>query len=53
MLMMILRDQIQKIIGAIKGEQILLIVAAILVVIDVVVFVAAMNRFQRSRMYLD
>ena len=53
MLIMMLRDQVQEIIGTLKGEQILLIVVAILVVIDAVVFVAAMNRFQRSRMYLD
>ena len=53
MLMTLLRDRVQEILGAFKGEQILLIVVAILAVIDVVVFVAAMARFQRSRMYLD
>ena len=53
MLMTLLRDRVQEIIGALKGEQILLIIVAILAVIDVVVFVAAMTRFQRSRMYLD
>ena len=53
MLMTLLRDRVQEIIGALKGEQILLIVVAILAVIDVVVFVAAMARFQRSRMYLE
>ena len=53
MLMTLLRDRVQEIIGALKGEQILLIVVAILAVIDVVVFVAVMTRFQRSRMYLD
>jgi len=40
-------------LGPNEGEQILLIVVAILAVIDVVVFVALMSRFQRSRMYLD
>ena len=53
MLMTLLRDRVQEIIGALKGEQILLIIVAILAVIDVVVFVAAIARFQRSRMYLD
>jgi len=53
MLMTLLRDRVQENIGALKGEQILLIVVAILAVIDVVVFVAVMTRFQRSRMYLD
>ena len=53
MLMTLLRDRVQEIIGALKGEQILLIVVAFLAVIDVVVFVAVMTRFQRSRMYLD
>jgi len=53
MLLTLLRDRVQEILGAFKGEQILLIVVAILTVIDVVVFVAVMARFQRSRMYLD
>jgi ABC-2 type transport system permease protein len=53
MLMMVLRDQVVETISAFNGDQILLIVVVILGVIDVVVFVAAMNRFQRSRMYLD
>jgi hypothetical protein len=53
MLLVLLRDQVQEIVGALQGEQILLVVVAILLVIDVVVFVAVMTRFQRSRMYLD
>ena len=53
MFMMLLQDRIREIMGAIQGEQILLIVVIILAVIDVVVFVAAITRFQRSRMYLD
>jgi len=53
MFMMLLQDRVRELIRAIQIEQILLIVVAILVVIDVVVFVAAMTRFQRSRMYLD
>ncbi len=53
MIMTLLQDRVREFIGAFKGEQILLIVVAILAVIDVVVFVAAMTRFQRSRMYLD
>jgi len=53
MIMTALQDRVRELVGAFKGEQILLIVVAILAVIDVVVFVAAMTRFQRSRMYLD
>ncbi len=53
MIMTLLQDRVREFVGAFKGEQILLIVVAILAVIDVVVFVAAMARFQRSRMYLD
>jgi len=53
MFMTLLQDRVRELIGAIQGEQILLIIVAILVVIDVVVFVAAIARFQRSRMYLD
>jgi ABC-2 type transport system permease protein len=53
MLLMLLRDRVQEMVGALKGEQILLIVVAILAVIDVVIFVAAIARFQRSRLYLD
>ncbi|MGB5931973.1 MAG: ABC transporter permease subunit [Anaerolineae bacterium] len=53
MFMTLLQDRVREFIGAFKGEQILLIVVAILAVIDVVVFVAAMARFQRSRLYLD
>jgi len=53
MLLLLLRDQVQEIIGDLQGEQILLIIIAILAVIDVVVFITAMTRFQRSRMYLD
>ena len=53
MLLTLLRDQVQELIGVLRSEQILLIVVAILVVIDVVVFITAMTRFQRSRMYLD
>ena len=53
MIMMALQDRVRELVGAFQGEQILLIIVAILAVIDVVVFVAAMARFQRSRMYLD
>jgi len=53
MIMTLLQDRVREFVGAFKGEQILLIIIAILAVIDVVVFVAAMTRFQRSRMYLD
>jgi ABC-2 type transport system permease protein len=52
-LMTLLADRVQGILGAIKGEQILLILIAILAVIDLVFFIAAMMRFQRARMYLD
>jgi len=53
MIMMALQDRVRELVGAFQGEQILLIIIAILAVADVVVFVAAMARFQRSRMYLD
>ena len=49
----LLRDPVREIVGVLQGEQILLIVIAFLAVIDVVVFVAVMTRFQRPRMYLD
>ncbi len=53
MIMTALQDRVRELVGAFQGEQILLIIIAILAVIDVVVFVAAMTRFQRARMYLD
>jgi ABC-2 type transport system permease protein len=53
MILMALQDQVRELVGAFKGEQIVLIVIVVLAVIDVVIFVAVMTRFQRSRMYLD
>jgi len=53
MIMMALQDRVRELVGAFEGEQILLIIIAILAVVDVVLFVAAMARFQRSRLYLD
>jgi ABC-2 type transport system permease protein len=46
-------DQLRETLKNLDGEVVLLIMVVILAVIDVVVFAAAMTRFQRSRMYLD
>jgi ABC-2 type transport system permease protein len=53
MLLTILRDRVGELLGAVQGEHILLIVVAILAGIDVVVYIGAVTRFQRSRLYLD
>ena len=50
---LLFRDQIGAFIEAVDGRQLLGIVVAVLAVIDLGVFAAAIARFQRSRMYLD
>jgi ABC-2 type transport system permease protein len=53
LLLTLLQDRVRDLTGVLQGEHVLLIIVAILAVIDVVVYVAAMTRFQRSQMYLD
>jgi ABC-2 type transport system permease protein len=50
---LLFRDQIGDVIRAVDGLQLLIIVVAALAAIDVVVFVAAMARFQRARLQVD
>jgi len=47
------RDQVRGLFGALDGNQVLLIVLAVLAMIDLGVFSAAMARFQRARLILD
>ena len=50
---LLFRDQMGRIIEAIDGPQILMMVIAILVVVDIAILLAATARFQRSRLSLD
>ena len=50
---LILRDQVRELFRAFDGTQVLLIVLAVLAMIDLGVFAAAMARFQRARLILD
>ena len=47
------RDQVRGLFGALDGNQVLLIVLAVLAVIALGVFAAALARFQRARLILD
>jgi ABC-2 type transport system permease protein len=46
-------DQIREFLEGLSGEQVLLVFVIVLALIDLGVFVMAMARFQRSRLYLD
>ena len=50
---LLFRDQMANVIDTIDGPQLLLIVLAVLVVLDAIVLLAAMARFQRSRLISD
>jgi ABC-2 type transport system permease protein len=50
---LLFRDQMVHFLDTVNGPQLLLIVLAVLVVLDVVVLLAAVARFQRSRLCLD
>jgi len=50
---MLFLDQIIKIITVLNGKQLLIIFGGILLAVDLVVFLLAKKRFQRSAMYLD
>jgi ABC-2 type transport system permease protein len=50
---LLFRDQMGRVIESIDGPQVLAIILAILVVADIAVMLAAVNRFQRSRLSLD
>ncbi len=50
---LLFRDQMGRIIESIDGPQILAIILAILVVADIAIILAAVIRFQRSRLSLD
>jgi ABC-2 type transport system permease protein len=47
---LLFRDQMQQFLDRVDGPQLLLIVLAVLVVLDLVVLLAAVARFQRSRL---
>ena len=47
---LLFRDQMQQFLETVNGPQLLLIVLAVLVVLDVAVLLAAVVRFQRSRL---
>jgi len=47
------RDQVRGLFGALDGNQVLLIVLAVLAMIDLGVFSAVIARFQRARLILD
>ena len=48
-----LRDQLRDVLRELNGEQVLLIVVGVLALVDLLVFLAALRRFQRSRLVLD
>ena len=52
---LLLRDQLTRWLKEVQvnGEQLLAIIIIVMAVIDAGLFVAAMARFQRARMYLD
>jgi ABC-2 type transport system permease protein len=50
---LLFREQMEKFINAVNGTQLLMIILAVLVVVDVAVLLAAVARFQRSRLSLD
>jgi ABC-2 type transport system permease protein len=50
---LLFRDQMQRFLDVVNGPQLLLIVLAVLVVVDAVVLLAAVARFQRARMILS
>jgi ABC-2 type transport system permease protein len=47
---LVFRDQMQRFLDTVNGPQLLLIVLAVLVVVDIAVLLAAVARFQRSRL---
>jgi ABC-2 type transport system permease protein len=47
---LLFRDQMQQFLDTVNGPQLLVIVMAVLVVLDIVVVLAAMARFQRARL---
>jgi ABC-2 type transport system permease protein len=50
---MLFRDQMARFLDVVNGQQLLLIVLAVLVVLDAAVLLAAVARFQRARLILD
>jgi len=51
--LMALSDQVREVVGSLNGTQVLIIVVAVLLVLDLAVHAAAMARFQRARLMLD
>jgi hypothetical protein len=47
---LLFRDQMKQFLDSVNGPQLLLIVLAVLVLLDVAVLLAAVVRFQRSRL---
>ncbi len=47
------KARLQEVLGALSFEQIILVIVAVLLVLDVVLLMAAMSRFKRARLILD
>ena len=53
MVLLVFIDQLRETLKNLDGTQVLLVVVAVLVALDLAVFAAALGRFQRSRLSLD